>query len=47
MDERIKVYAEKMEKSYNNMLDEFGTVRAGRANPNVLKRIQVDRKSVV
>lgn len=42
MDERIKVYAEKMEKSYNNMLDEFGTVRAGRANPNVLKRIQVD-----
>lgn len=42
MDERIKIYAEKMNKSYNNMLEEFGTIRAGRANPNVLKKIQVD-----
>lgn len=42
MDERIKVYADKMVKSYNNMLEEFGTIRAGRANPNVLKKIQVD-----
>ena len=42
MDERIKVYAEKMTKSYNSMIEEFGTVRAGRANPNVLKKIQVD-----
>lgn len=42
MDERIKVYGEKMKKSYNNMLEEFGTIRAGRANPNVLKKIQVD-----
>ena len=24
------------------MLEEFGTIRAGRANPNVLKKIQVD-----
>ena len=42
MDDRIKVYAEKMVKSYNNMLEEFGTIRAGRANPNVLKKIMVD-----
>ena len=42
MDDRIKVYADKMVKSYNNMLEEFGTIRAGRANPNVLKKIQVD-----
>ena len=42
MDERIKVYADKMVKSYNNMIEEFGTIRAGRANPNVLKKIQVD-----
>ena len=42
MDERIKVYAEKMTKSYNSMIEEFGTIRAGRANPNVLKKIQVD-----
>ena len=38
----IKVYAEKMTKSYNSMIEEFGTIRAGRANPNVLKKIQVD-----
>ena len=42
MDERIKIYAEKMDKSYKNMIEEFGTIRAGRANPNVLKKIMVD-----
>ena len=42
MDEKIKIYAEKMDKSYRNMMEEFGTIRAGRANPNVLKKIQVD-----
>ena len=42
MDERIKVYDEKMTKTYNNLLAEFATVRAGRANPNVLNKIKVD-----
>ncbi|MCI8317361.1 MAG: ribosome recycling factor [Lachnospiraceae bacterium] len=42
MDERIKVYDEKMTKTYNNLLAEFGTIRAGRANPNVLNKIKVD-----
>lgn len=42
MDERIKVYDEKMTKTYNNLLNEFGTIRAGRANPNVLNKIKVD-----
>jgi len=42
MDERIKIYPEKMTKTYENMLDEFSTIRAGRANPGVLKRITVD-----
>lgn len=42
MDERIKVYADKMDKSYKNMLEEFVTIRAGRANPNVLNKIMVD-----
>lgn len=42
MDERIKVYDEKMTKTYNNLLSEFGTIRAGRANPNVLNKIRVD-----
>ena len=42
MDERIKVYVDKMDKSYKNMLEEFATIRAGRANPNVLNQIMVD-----
>ena len=42
MDERIKVYDEKMTKTHNNLLEEFGTIRAGRANPNVLSKIRVD-----
>jgi ribosome recycling factor len=42
MDERIKVYVEKMNKSYHSMLTEFGTIRAGRANPKVLSKIMVD-----
>ncbi len=42
MDDRIKVYDEKMTKSYSSLLAEFATVRAGRANPNVLNKIKVD-----
>ena len=42
MDARIKVYGDKMEKSYNNMLEEFSAIRAGRANPKVLSKITVD-----
>lgn len=42
MDERIQVYADKMSKSFKNMLESFATIRAGRANPNVLNKIQVD-----
>ena len=42
MDERIKIFSEKMDKSYVNMLEEFGAIRAGRANPKVLSRITVD-----
>ena len=42
MDERIKVYDYKMTKTYKNLLEEFATIRAGRANPNVLNKIKVD-----
>ncbi|MCD8014371.1 MAG: ribosome recycling factor [Lachnospiraceae bacterium] len=42
MDERMKVYDDKMTKTYSNLIEEFGTVRAGRANPNVLNKIRVD-----
>ncbi len=42
MDDRIKPYDEKMKKTYSNLLEELGTIRAGRANPNVLNKIRVD-----
>lgn len=40
--DQIKVYEEKMEKSYEVLLDEFGSIRAGRANPHVLDKLKVD-----
>ncbi|MBS6194347.1 MAG: ribosome recycling factor [Clostridiales bacterium] len=42
MDERIAKYEEKMVKTLANLDGEFGTIRAGRANPHVLDRITVD-----
>lgn len=42
MNETMKPYDTKMQKSYNNLLDEFGSIRAGRANPHVLDQIRVD-----
>ncbi len=42
MNERLKVYETKMEKTIANLVEELGTIRAGRANPNVLNRIMVD-----
>ncbi len=42
MDERIAKYEDKMKKTLANLESEFGTIRAGRANPHVLDRITVD-----
>ena len=42
MDERLKVYEEKMEKSIDALLNEYASIRAGRANPHVLDKIKVD-----
>ncbi len=42
MNEKLKVYDNKMQKTLANLADELGTIRAGRANPNVLNRIMVD-----
>ncbi len=42
MDERLVAYDEKMQKSFNNLLEEFNTIRAGRANPHVLDKVMVD-----
>ncbi|MBO5488625.1 MAG: ribosome recycling factor [Eubacterium sp.] len=38
----IKVYEDKMEKSLSNLEEEYTSIRAGRANPRLLDRIQVD-----
>ena len=42
MNERVKVYDEKMQKAYNYLTEDLAAVRAGRANPHVLDRIRVD-----
>lgn len=42
MDEKLKVFNEKMEKTLNNLDEELAAIRAGRANPNVLNKIMVD-----
>ncbi len=42
MDEKLKVFEDKMIKSYNNLLEEYTTIRAGRANPHVLDKVMVD-----
>ncbi|MDD5995013.1 MAG: ribosome recycling factor [Clostridiales bacterium] len=38
----IKVYEEKMEKTLSNLQEEYVSIRAGRANPHILDKIQVD-----
>ncbi len=42
MNERLETYESKMKKTLANLDGELGTIRAGRANPNVLNRIMVD-----
>ena len=42
MDEKIKAYEEKMQKTLDNLDRELSTIRAGRANPRVLDRVYVD-----
>ena len=42
MDERVKQYEIKMQKTYENLTSEFAAIRAGRANPHILDKIKVD-----
>lgn len=42
MDSRIEQYESKMEKSLDNLREEFTTIRAGRANPHILDKLRVD-----
>ena len=37
-----KAHEQKMKKTIQAMVNEFGTIRAGRANPGILDRIRVD-----
>ena len=41
MDERLVQFDEKMQKTMNNLSEEFGSIRAGRANPHVLDKLRV------
>ena len=42
MHEKLNVYEEKMKKTMNSLEGELATIRAGRANPNILNRLTVD-----
>jgi len=42
MTEELKVYEDKMQKSIENLLEGFNTIRAGRANPHLLDKLKVD-----
>lgn len=42
MNEKIKPFEEKMNKSLDALKEEFSTIRAGRANPHLLDKIRVD-----
>ncbi len=40
--EELKVYEEKMQKTIDNLQENFQSIRAGRANPHVLDKIKVN-----
>lgn len=42
MDARLQVYDDKMKKALDYLESDYGTIRAGRANPHVLDKIRVD-----
>ena len=42
MDQKLAIYEERMEKCVDYLVTEFASIRAGRANPNVLNKIRVD-----
>ena len=42
MDSRLNPFQDKMEKTLNNLEEEYAGIRAGRANPHVLDRIMVE-----
>lgn len=42
MDEKLQVFETKMKKTMGNLDSELQSIRAGRANPNILNKVMVD-----
>ena len=42
MDERLKIYDDKMRKTYEHLESDYQGIRAGRANPHVLDKLRVN-----
>ena len=42
MNEKLKVYDEKMQKTFDHLEGDYQGIRAGRANPHVLDKLRVD-----
>ena len=42
MNAKVKEFDDKMQKTIDHLESEFGTIRAGRANPHVLDKLRVD-----
>ena len=42
MDSRLNPFQDKMEKTLNNLEEEYVGIRAGRANPHILDKLRVD-----
>lgn len=42
MDARLTQFEEKMDKTVNTLANEYSTIRAGRANPNILNKLKVN-----
>ena len=42
MDSRFNQFNTKLEKTLNNLKNEFNAIRAGRANPKILDKVLVD-----
>ena len=42
MQEQLRMFEDKMNKSLDVLLSDYATIRAGRANPHVLDKIKVD-----
>ena len=42
MDERLKIYDDKMHKTFEHLENDYQGIRAGRANPHILDKLKVD-----